>query len=262
MIQVNDKSMKENLQEAIQLLYKTAPDLQTISQGYSLYKGYLKAVKSVFLAQNVKNPIEISNCFCNALWDGVFSQDYYFESKSMKYGYDSPLLYGLRIMSGTGSCRHISFLFNDFIEQFSIPSSYAIGSLIKIDQEKDKTIRHAINLLEVNGQKLALDFTNGWYYTFLSSNQLMNPKGDYILVLDQDQNQKALEILSLPPLQKEEFQRLNHHFKMHFQEDKMSVLEAHLYALNRKSMPLLSRICQIEETYSKPEIQKSKVLKK
>ena len=134
-------------------------DMQELQR---LYYTYLETISDVLKKHQLTHPFQIADICTNLIGDGYFSKDFTFAyDKINQYQYHLSPLEGPRVMSGTAVCRHISRMTSDFASCFSVDMPVLIGSLVYPWQSRKKALHknvlHAVNLLEVNGKKLAWD---------------------------------------------------------------------------------------------------------
>ena len=221
-----------------------------------LYNDYLSRVVDIFLNYEITNPLEVADYFERALWNGAFSQEGSFQYDAADYKHNLEILTGKRIMSGVGCCRHISALFDEFLDYYPFKNSFVLCG----KRKNDKVPIHAVNLLEVNGKKMIRDITCKKSYLFVTRNQLKSVDGKSCIFLTPGQDTETNQLLkNLPPLTLEEYQ---HAKAMRSILPKERMFDQDMKKLNQQSKKQLIRICQIEEGYSVPELKKAKVFQK
>ena len=238
---------------------KDVQELQT------LYQAYLEEVKKLFVKYGLQNPLTVSDYFEDMLWKGYFSIQRTFQYKKMEFQHYPISLLGARVMSGLALCRNISALYDDFSQKFDLLAPRVCCCLFSEKEEKlhsSPVGNHMINLLEINGKKLGRDITNCEHYIFVSPTELIEPTGENHLILEEDNSPRISQVLSLPALEEEEYQALKQQYRDYYSIPMTQCLEQDFSKLHQQSLPALYRICQIEESYTIPEIKKANVLEK
>ncbi len=218
-----------------------------------LYQTYLNSISLLLKQYDFTSSYDVAYLFQDALYQGLFSKDLTFQVESCKVSHEIPRLYGERVFSGKAECRHIATLFDDFSQNFPIETGY-LSTYFCYPYELHPIKMHAVNVITVHGKKMVKDFTNQKDYLFVS-NQLLKSvqSGENLVLQDQEeQNEKVRKILGLPSLEDMEYQNLpKRKIDKEMLED--------FYILHQSARENLKKICQIEESYTKPQQKKEKV---
>ncbi len=260
-LQVTVMEQLENVSDFQMYLYRQ----DDVRELYYLYEGYLSEVASIFQKNGVTHPFDVAEVYSDAIYQGIFSKSGQFQFQDSFYDNNLFLLFAPRIMSGTGVCRHVSALFNDFSDNFSFtaPEVYGFSAFPWQTKKKafKKSIGHAINIIEWKGKSIGLDLTNRDVYFFTGSKRLEDEAKSMVYYVDCFTTISALEqarILEGPHWKIEEYQEEKESLTS---IDKASLFKE-LRALQQQSRPQLERISEIEEKYTEPQMKEKKVFMK
>lgn len=143
-----------------------------------LYDKYVTNLTQLLSSLGFKNALETAICYDYMLYDGLLSKGKNYEYKKFKYDYDNFIeLYGTRISTGQGVCRHNASLLTDLINKMdgnAINLSVEVSNnkyLLKNYKKMDKrrvSGNHLVTGLTVDDKKMIYDPTGHCLATFNS----------------------------------------------------------------------------------------------
>lgn len=158
-------------------------------QCIELYNKYVVELTKLFESLKLNNSLEISIAYDYILSLGLLSKDNNFEYKVFEEDIDYVTeLYGTRIATGNGVCRHTSTLLTDLLNQLGKTAANISVKLYNEDRtlelisdvtEEKIIYDHMVTGMLIDNKKLIYDATNHCIGTFSKtqiSNLKINPK--------------------------------------------------------------------------------------